>query len=457
MKADMRTLTKNVVTRIAYMIGVRDDVLEKNYGQDSPEILEEIRSSEEARIIRILNIVRSMMMQKYSKIDSALRYELKNLDSIDVFDHDDIKWLEKNNVHLLQVNTTLDKYLIKVNQLITTHINDCKNLIPEWITWEYVKGLFVIPGCMASNSDAVLKLLREERRIYMTNIMFYPFQLYIHWKPADYGNVFNTDRKFLTILYQMHHQEFYDNNKVMDANEGIKDNIYNFIEDSDAAAIVVDCENSDVYKLYSVLENLNQDELAKIKKIILYDDYHTNNAWKLLERLTHIPTERIEVERVTEAKSLVDIKMTAGVCKEYYENNIQSFILVSSDSDFWGLISSLPQADFLVMIEYDKCGMNIKRVLRENNIYYCSIDDFNTGNISEIKTLALRTALRDIVNEFNTTGIWPDMDHKSLVDNIYRSCRIEPTPTERRTFVDKYIRTLKFEINKDGQFNIVMK
>ena len=101
--------------------------------------------------------------------------------------------------------------------------------------------------------------------------------------------------------------------------------------------------------------------------------------------------------------------------------------------------------------------MNIKRVLRENNIYYCSIDDFNTGNISEIKTLALRTALRDIVNEFNTTGIWPDMDHKSLVDNIYRSCRIEPTPTERRTFVDKYIRTLKFEINKDGQFNIVMK
>ena len=63
MKADMRTLTKNVVTRIAYMIGVRNDVLEKNYGQDSPEILEEIRSSKEARIIRILNIVRSMMMQ----------------------------------------------------------------------------------------------------------------------------------------------------------------------------------------------------------------------------------------------------------------------------------------------------------------------------------------------------------------------------------------------------------
>ena len=103
-----------------------------------------------------------------------------------------------------------------------------------------------------------------------------------------------------------------------------------------------------------------------------------------------IKTERIEVERVTDAKSLVDIKMTAGVCRAFYEENIQSFILLSSDSDFWGLISSLPEANFIVMIEYDKCGANIKRVLKENSIYYCSIDDFCSGNIEDIKNLALR-------------------------------------------------------------------
>lgn len=111
--------------------------VDKNFKtrRDNRKFLE-MRGSKEARIIRILNTVRSMMMQKYNKIDSALRYELKNLDSIDIFDRDDIKWLENNNVHLLQVNTTLDKYLIKVNQLITTHTNDCKHLITEWITWE---------------------------------------------------------------------------------------------------------------------------------------------------------------------------------------------------------------------------------------------------------------------------------------------------------------------------------
>lgn len=136
----------------------------------------------------------------------------------------------------------------------------------------------VIPGCTNSNDEAVLRILREEQKIYRSNIYNYPFQLYIHWKPAEYGNLFNTDRNFLTLLCKMYNKEFYDNDKVIDANEEIKYNIYKFIDKSEAAAIIVDCENSDVYKLYSVLKNLSEDTISKVKKIILYDDYHTNNA-----------------------------------------------------------------------------------------------------------------------------------------------------------------------------------
>lgn len=453
----MRTLTKNIVTRLAYITGVKDDILEQRYEPDCPDVLAEIRNSKEARIIRILNTVRSMMMQKYSNINNEIRYNLKNLDSIEYFNSEDIKWLEQNNIRLLQANTTLDKYLIKVNRLIAEHINNCRGLIPEWVRWDYIKDLFVIPGTAGGNDETVTQILREERKLYTSYIMFYPFQLYLHWKPSDEGNLLSTDRKFLTVLYMQHNEIFYDNGKVMDANEETKANIYEFIDGSEAAAIIVDCENSDVYKLYAVLKNLNQNEISKIKKIILYDDRHTNNAWKLLEHLIHIPTERIEVERVTDAKSLVDIKMTAGVCKEFYENNIQSFILVSSDSDFWGLISSLPQADFLVMIEYEKCGANIKRVLKDNDIYYCSIDDFHSGNIAEIKGLALKSQLKDILNQFNETGFWPDMNCNSFVETLYKSCRIEATPAERKNFTDKYIKSLTFGISKDGRFQISLK
>ena len=47
-------------------------------------------------------------------------------------------------------------------------------------------------------------------------------------------------------------------------------------------AIAVDCENSDPYKLYSVLKGLNQEELAKIEKITLYDDPNTTAGWDWL-------------------------------------------------------------------------------------------------------------------------------------------------------------------------------
>ena len=156
----MRTLKKEIVTRLAYMIGVRDEALQKRYSQDCEEIIDEMYNSKEARIIRILNTIRSMMMQKYSYIDSAIKYELKNLDKIEYFNADDIKWLENNGIRIIQVNTTIDKYLIKINQLINENILQCKSLIPEWVPWEYIKDLFIIPGCNSSNEDAVLKILK---------------------------------------------------------------------------------------------------------------------------------------------------------------------------------------------------------------------------------------------------------------------------------------------------------
>ena len=91
--------------------------------------------------------------------------------------------------------------------------------------------------------------------------------------------------------------------------------------------------------------------------------------------------------------------MTAGVCREFYDNKITSFILASSDSDYWGLISSLPNADFLVMYEYNKCGSAIKQALDTRGIYYCSIDDFCSGNIEVFKNSVLLDLLKSRINE----------------------------------------------------------
>ena len=81
--------------------------------------------------------------------------------------------------------------------------------------------------------------------------------------------------------------------------------------------------------------------------------------------------------------------MTASVVTDFYRDGITSFIIVSSDSDFWGLIESLPKAKFLVMYEYEKCGTAIKNALAQHGIYYCAIDDFCTAGTEDMKRAVL--------------------------------------------------------------------
>ena len=59
------------------------------------------------------------------------------------------------------------------------------------------------------------------------------------------------------------------------SSKNVKRNIYEFIDNSQSVELVVDCENSDPFKLASVLKQLDKSETEKIQKIVLYDDVHT--------------------------------------------------------------------------------------------------------------------------------------------------------------------------------------
>lgn len=434
--------TKEIVTTIGYMIGVKKNILEQCFGEEYHELLQTLYVNKETSIIRYLCKLRTTLMQKFKKTDDEMRFNLKNLNSMDFYDQDNIKQLEKWGFEIIKPNYRSEKYMLDLAGLISANIDNCFELFPDWVNWNYIKDLFVIPQYTKKG------VLKSEFNIYMKNIEYYPFQMYIHWKPEDHGSILYTDGKFLGIIYRQHNDIFTDFTKYKDAHSETKNNIYDFIDRSYKKAIAVDCENSDVYKLYSVLKNLNQDELSKIEKIVLYDDYHTTSGWDWLEKFTKIPIEHIEVNRVTDQKSLVDIKMTAGVCTDYYENNITSFILVSSDSDYWGLISTLTKAEFLVMYEHSKCGQAIKRALSEHNIYYCSIDDFCSGNIEELKKAVLFSCLEKYLPEIIS------LNGKELVRKIYEEARISASEKEMENFYDRYIKTLRLRVDNDGKFTV---
>lgn len=287
--------------------------------------------------------------------------------------------------------------------------------------------------------------------IYYEYIRLYPYQMYINWKPYDAGNILFNDKRFVSLLYRWHNDEFTEYNKVSDAGSYIKGSIYDFIADSKRVVVVVDCENSDPYKLSATLRRLSPCYTEKITSIILFDDIHTATAWSILEKFTSVPVEHILIERIKQNKSLVDIRLTARACQEYYENKVDAFVIVSSDSDYWGLISSLPKAQFLVMIEHDKCGPDMKTALANSGIFYCYLDDFYSGDSEELKTNALFQEMRDYMEKAVQLNVI-DMFNDAL-----RATRIEMTSSERQQFYDKYIKTLQLSISDDGKVSLVIK
>lgn len=433
--------TKEVVTTIAYMIGVRMSALTVSYGECS-ELIEKLRADRDATTIRYLCKLRTVLMQKFKKTDDLMRYQLKNLYNIEWYDHDNIKQLEKWGFTIIQANYRSDKYMQDLTRLINENIDKCSHLFYDWLNWEYIRDLFFVPKY---NKNDVMK---DEFNKYMANIEHYPFQMYIHWQPADVGSIVYSDRKFLKIIYGQHNDSFTDFTKYKDADDETRNNIYEFIESSEKTAIAVDCENSNPFKLYSVLKGLNQVELAKIEKITLYDDPNTTAGWDWLSKFTQIPVEHIEIDRVTDRKSLVDLRMTASVVTNFYRDGITSFIIVSSDSDFWALIESLPKAHFLVMYEYEKCGTSIKNALTQHGIYYCAIDDFCSAATEDMKRAVLFAEL-----EKHLPTIYGESPLE-LTQKIYEDTRVTATKKEMENFCNRYVKTLRLKVNSEGKFVI---
>ena len=405
---------------------------------------EKLNEDRSARIIRNLCSLRTHIEQNFGLIHHAIVYDLKNLDTLpEYIPVQIISDLEADGIRLIKANYKLNNYMFDINRLIGDRINNCKNLFPLWLNWDYVKPLFLMPDGQTEAG------IRRAWNLYSQNRNFYPYQVYMNWNPVDHGNLLYNDKKFVSWLYESNGEFFSDFSKVSDAADLTKNNIYDFIAASRNTVFVVDCENSDPYKLCSTLLNLEADELKKVSKIILYDDIHTTSAWRILERILDIPIEHILVERIKSNKSLVDTALSVGTCREFFLNQVDSFVIVSSDSDYWGLISNLPEANFLLMVEYDNCGADIRNAMEEHGIYYCYIDDFCSGNNEELKTLALLTEMKQYIDDrFQSFNI------KEMMEQAYHCTRVKMSDAEKRQFQKKYVKPMHLSIDADGNVTI---
>lgn len=425
-----------------------------NYGTNALTIdleegktYDEMQQEKSAQIIRNLSVVRSGILRNYRTINKKMHAEYKSIISMPEFVPTDcIQKLEAEGIHFIKKSSAkLYHHVIELNRVICDRINNCKPLFPIWLNWKYVQDLFVMPDGLTETGtlNAVASFMR-----YLQD---YPYQMYMNWIPCDAGNILYNDKKFATLLYQWHGDAFTEYSRVSDVSGYVKGSIHEYLSASMRTVIVVDCENSDPYKLCATLKGLDYKNIAKIAKIILFDDVHTASAWRILESFTDIPVEHILIERVKQNKSLVDIMLTARACQEHYQNHVDSFVIVSSDSDYWGLISSLSEARFLVMLEREKCSSAMKHALSESGTFYCYIDDFYSGNSDEIRMSALFKEMYQYLDNAIHLNV------NDMFADALQATRISMTDAEKRQFYDRYIRSLRLTIDRDGNASIDFK
>lgn len=441
---DYRNSTYAVVSKVAYLIGVPQRIFELEYEPPKMEHFKTLAQNKNARIIRNLCMLRTAIEQNYSEVNYQILHNLKNLHTLpELIPQACLAQLEADGITIVKANYKLNQYIIDINRHIVNRINNCKSVFPIWVEWNYIKNLLIMPNGL---TEAGIKAAAAE---YYANKSRYPYQVYINWCYKEAGNILYNDKKFVTLLYEANEDRFTDMSKVSDASDVAKESIYDFLENSNHAIIIVDCENSDPFKLYATLNNLNQQALLdRIYKIILCDDINTTTAWDILNRFTDIPVEHLETTRVNSHKSIVDQALCVKATKEHCLNHVDSIILFGSDSDYWGLFSYLDSVNYYVMVESCKFGANHRNALIEAGIPFCYIDNFCTGNSNLIKVEAMLREIRSTLDEALHLNV------KEMLRDAYLATRAEMSEAERKQFYDRYIKNMRLVIDKDGNVSV---
>lgn len=439
--AETQVETHTIVSKIGYLAGVEKRIFENPHEPLSLETFRQLETDKNARILRNLCLIRTKLEQNFDFINTAMRYSLKNLDSLpEYIPADSLRTLEWDGISLVRANCKTNQYIMDINQHIANRVSGCKGLFPDWLNWDYIRQLFIMPKGTTEQG------IRQAAVEYYAHKHQLPYQIYLNWAASDQGNIFYNDRKFVTLLYAQHNDYFRGFSCVSDAPAETKNAIYCFLERSDRAVMVVDCENADPYKFCGMLDSLGQNALLDhILKIILYNDVHASTAWKMLDQFTGIPVEHHMTERIKKDKSLVDAQLITGVCREHYENDADSVVLVSSDSDYWGMISMLPQIRFFVAVEHNKCSLATKAALEEAGISYCEMDIFCTASSSNVISRVLLKEVRQTLTETLNINI------RTMLENAYQAARVNWTDAEKQRFFDRYIRTMRICFAADGQ------
>lgn len=440
--------TYDIISKMAFLTGVPERIFDNVHEPPQREIFDCMRKEKSCRIVRNLCLLRTQLVRNYKKISDAMRDGLFSIPTLPQHvDPEVLRQLTADGIHFSgKAGRNINLHVAEINQFLSDRVNNCRSWFPAWLRWDYVRSVFVVPAWFSEQG------VKAAAQAYYSSLDRLPYQVYINWSPIqEEGNLYWNDLRFVTRLYEANNDYFTDHSKVSDCGSLVKDTIHQFLSDSQRTVLMVDCENSDPYKLCAALKGLSETYLGKIRKIILVDDVHTASAWEILaEHVAPISVEHALVHRIKQDKSLVDATLVSKTCQEHYQNQVDSFVICSSDSDFWALVQSLPLASFLFLVQRDRFGTGLKTALANSGIHYSYLEDFYEGNSQAIQTDAL---LREISRSIDKAL---HLNLKDMFEQALEKTRLTLTAGEQAQFFQRYIKTIRLVIEEDGSARLAL-
>ena len=164
--------------------------------------------------------------------------------------------------------------------------------------------------------------------------------------------------------------------------------------------------------------------------------------------MSDIPTRQVDL--FGHFGNKIDNAVAAALKRSYNMNKVDSFLLFSSDSDYWGLISSVSTAKFLVMVEQSKVSGEVVQKMIDSDIPFCYLDQFCQGGQShKMKVDALLSECQRFVSKH-----FESFNVQEMVNVALLQTRIEMSKAEQKQFYERYIRTMRLKIAADGTVNI---
>ena len=445
-KSMYRNKSKKIALTFAYLLGVNEkyfEIIDDNE-EERNNLLETISKNRNATAIRALNNIRSNLMLRFKEVSQLIRVTAANYTPIYNIEYfkEDFRILSRQEINIGTGRSDINEYLRIINTEINRRIDSLKPLFPDWVDFRHIKYMFNMPN------DT-----ENESKRFQANQNCYPYKRYFYWiYPEEIGNILATDEKILSVVYYNDGDAFQDQSRVIDASDNVKNNISDFINRGSKIHVFIDGENADPYCFASAMDSLKEHQIDKIDKIVVYyDEMFSSRAWLLLKHFTYgVEVEAVPVSRIKEDKSLVDHKLVAGISKAFYRDNVDSFILVSSDSDFWAVMEDV-EANYLVMIEKEKCSYDFKEILRDNEIFYCYLDSFQTPEDDMFFKTVFRKELENVIENGFHLG-----SARNLLDSALEQSRAHISEGEYENIFNKYIKDLRLTINKEGMFEIVI-